>query len=125
MSSRSTFWKTFAVLYGLGTFGIIAGLPYVFALLETFLSKSPTALPFPVPVLYVLQFLQSSIILAIAIWLGLVAARKIGCPTPIIESWLAGERVVKRLPSILGPSILVGIGVGIALLLLLVFVFMP
>ncbi len=123
--SEPSFLKTFALLYGLGLFGVVAGLPYIFALIENFRRKSPEPLPFPLPVLYVLQFLQLAFFLAIAVGVGLLLARKIGCGVPIIESWLVGERVGQRLRAILQPSVFVGLGLGIILLLLLVFVFIP
>lgn len=122
---RPPFWKTFATLFGLGLFGVLAGLPYVFALIEGFLKHSPEPLPFPLPVLFVLQFVQLSVYLAVAVGLGLLAARKIENGAPIIESWLAGEAVRAKLRRVLLPSILVGLVVGTAVLLLVVFVFMP
>jgi hypothetical protein len=124
-NARSRFWKTFAFLYSLGLFGVAAGLPYIFALVEGFLKKSPEPLSVPLSVLYFLQFLQLAALLAFAVGIGLFAARKIGCGAPLIEGWLAGERVGPEFRAILQPSILLGLGVGVILLLLFVFVFMP
>jgi hypothetical protein len=122
---RPAFWKTFAVLYGLGLFGLFAGLPYIFSLIGEFLKHSPEPLPFPVPVLYGLQVVQSAVYLAIAVGIGVWASRKIGNGAPVIEGWLSGEAIAPRLRRLIVPSVFAGVIVGTVLLLLLLFLFTP
>ena len=115
-------WKVFWILLGAGLFGVLAVMPLLLALLGPLLAKTP--LPLPLPVLLVLQFLQSAILLALAVGLGLLLARKVGLPVPILESWLSGESVGHRLRLILPPAIVVGLAVGVLLFLLIKFVFL-
>lgn len=114
-------WKVFWILLGAGLFGVLAVMPFLFALLGPLLAKAPL----PLPLLLVLQFLQSAVLLALAVGLGLLLARKIGVGVPILESWLSGEKVSHRFRPILQLSIWAGVGVGIALFLLIKFVFLP
>lgn len=114
-------WKLFGILYGAGLFGVLAIMPYLLAFMERIPAQEPP--PFPLPVLLLLQFLQSAVMLAVAVGVGLLLAGKIGCGAPLIERWLRGERVKDQLRATLKSSISVGAGVALILLLLLIFVF--
>lgn len=116
-------WKVFWILLGAGLLGVLAVMPLLLALLGPLLAKAP--LPLPLPLLLALQLLQSGILLALAVGLGLLLARKLGLPVTILESWLSGENVSHRLRLTLLPSIVAGLGVGIVLFLLIKFVFLP
>jgi membrane protease YdiL (CAAX protease family) len=116
-------WKLFWVLLGAGLFGVLAVMPMLLALLGPLLAKAP--LPLPLPLLLALQFLQSAILLALAVGLGLLLARKLGLGVPILEGWLSGEDVSHRLRLVLTPAIVAGLGVGLVLFVLIKFVFLP
>jgi membrane protease YdiL (CAAX protease family) len=116
-------WKLFWVLLGAGMFGVLAGMPFLLDLLRPFLAKTP--LPLPLPLILGLQFLQSAILLALAVGLGLLLARKSGLGAPIVESWLSGKNVRHRLRLVLPAGIVAGVVVGLVLFLLVKFVFLP
>ena len=115
-------WRIFGILLGAGLFGVLAIMPYLLTVLENL--PVVASLP-PLHVLLFFQFLQSTVLLAIAVGVGLWLARKIGCGVPILEGWLAGEKIGSRLRMILRPSLAIGVGVGVILLLLLKSVFIP
>jgi hypothetical protein len=88
-------WKIFRILYGAALLGVIAIMPYLMTLIETLPVDKP--IPFSLPVLLLLSFLQSAVLLAVAVRVGLLLARKIGKGVPLLESWLAGESVGRGL----------------------------
>jgi hypothetical protein len=63
-------------------------------------------------VLALLSLAQNAVILAIAVGLGLLLARKVGRGAPILEAWLAGEAAGARLRPIVRTSILCGAAIG-------------
>jgi hypothetical protein len=111
----------FAILLGAGLLGVLAIMPYLTALLGDLLAQSPI----PLPLLLAAQFLQSTVLLSIAVGVGLRLARKTGLGAPIIEAALMGEDVGARVRSMLRVAVPAGIAVGIAILLLVLFVFAP
>jgi membrane protease YdiL (CAAX protease family) len=116
-------WKIFWILYGAALLGVIAIMPYLMTLIKTLPVDKP--IPFSLPVLLLLSFLQSAVLLAVAVWVGLLLARKIGKGVPLLESWLAGESVGPGLRATFWSAMPAGVGVGLVLLLLLHFVFVP
>ena len=72
MSSFS--WREFFVILGLGLLGAAAILPYSFALAGDKLSQARL----PLPVLALISFLQSALLIAIATGIGLLAAQPVG-----------------------------------------------
>lgn len=116
-------WKVFWLLLAAGIFGIAAIIPYAFSLLRTFVGAHHP-LPIPLPVIVVLQCVQGVVVLALAVGLGLLFARKIGLGAPILESWLyqgkaAPPRDAWRTP------ILVGAALGALIALVAHFIFLP
>ena len=77
----------FFLLSGLAVFGAAAILPYAFALNREKLAGAKMSLP----VLALLSFVQSAVIMAIAVGLGLLAAPPVGLGAPYIQAALAGE----------------------------------
>jgi membrane protease YdiL (CAAX protease family) len=122
VNSKRYPWRVFGILLGAGLLGVVAIMPYLLAALENL--PAAASLP-PLHVLLFFQFLQSAVLLAIAVGAGLWLARRIGCGAPILEAWLTGEKIGDRLRAILQPSLATGVGVGAAVLLLLKFVFIP
>jgi membrane protease YdiL (CAAX protease family) len=129
-------WKLFGVLYAAALFGVVCLIPYMLdmllkmpdiaRLLATFDKPRPGArgIP-PLVTILILQFLQMAVMLMPAVGLGVLLANKIGCGAPLVENWLAGEKITARNWAVLRSSIATGAGVGLVLLLLLVFVFIP
>ena len=116
-------WKIFFILLAASIFGVVAVLPYALALQADALAK--INLPIPLPLLLSLQVLQSAVMFAIAILVGLFLANRMGLGLPILEAKLAGEGVAARLKAILLPSILLGVAASILIILLDQFVFQP
>lgn len=104
-----TYWKLFIILLLACLFGTITILPYTLTLQGGLIEN----LPVPLYVLLTAQVIQSLIISALAILIGLFLAQKVGLGLPILEGWLEGREVKNYLKSILGISIGLGILAGI------------
>lgn len=124
MNTKKPFnWKIFFILLAASVFGVVAVLPYALALQADVLAG--LELPIPFPLLILIQVLQSAVLSAIAIFIGLLLANRIGLGLPILEAKLTGESVAARLKAILLPSVLGGVGASILIILLDQFVFQP
>lgn len=109
-------WKIFWVLLFAATVGVAALLPYLLAFFQKVLSTNP--LPMPLPVLMAVQIMQSAILFAAFISLGLVLAPKAGIEMPVLQRWFYDRTA--SLPKNFGRTPLIA-GVVMAALLLLVF----
>jgi hypothetical protein len=108
-------------LFGLGLFGALAVLPYSFSLSRDKLSQAKL----PLPVLELISFLQTALLIAVAVSVGMLAAKPIGLGAPLIESAQAGKpdwiSFLGSLPLVVGLGVL-----SVALLALFErFVFAP
>ncbi|MEJ2600433.1 MAG: CPBP family glutamic-type intramembrane protease [Anaerolineales bacterium] len=96
----------FLVLFGLSLFGGLAIIPYAFSLNRDKLSQAKQ----PLPVLMLLSFLQTALLSALAVGVGLLAAQEVNLGAPHIQAALAGEPVLdpilKLLPLAAGLGIL-------------------
>jgi membrane protease YdiL (CAAX protease family) len=92
----------FLVLVGMAFLGSIAILPYSLKLTGNALAQAKL----PRPVLLLLSVLQTTVLMAIAVAVGLLASHAIGVGAPYIETALAGKPewggLVKLLPISLG-----------------------
>ena len=115
------FWSEFAILLAAALFGGLAIIPYSFRLLT---SNQRKPLKFSLPILLLLSFLQTAVLSALAIGVGLSAAHVIGLGAPYIEAGLASTEPKQAIVLMLLPAI--GLGVlGGAVLLLLDLLFLP
>ena len=105
-------WKLFLILLIACIFGVILVLPYTITIQGELLQD----LPVPLYVLLAAQFIQSIVLFAVAIIVGLHLAKKVGLGLPILEGWLEGREVKSYLKSILGISIGLGILAGILII---------
>lgn len=80
--------KLFLTLWLAGMLGTIAGLPYAFTLQKSIIAMSPL----PLPALVVVSIIQTAILLAVVIYLGLRASRAVGLGAPYLEARLKGEK---------------------------------
>ena len=101
-------WKLFIILLIASIFGIIAVFPYTLTL-EASLFQN---LPVPLYVLLAVQIIQNTILFGVAIFIGLLLAKKVGFGLPVLEGWLEGREVKSYLKSILSISIGLGILAG-------------
>ena len=111
VKSMKTNWKLFIILLIASILGVIAVFPYTLTL-----QGGLTQLPVPLYVLLTAQIIQSTIIFAVAIFIGLNLAKKVGLDLPILEGWLEGKEVKSYLKSILGISIGLGILAGVLII---------
>ena len=81
-------WKIFWLLLLASIIGVAALLPYLIAFFQKMLSTNP--LPMPLPVLMAVQIMQSAILFAAFISLGLVLAPRAGIEMPILRGWFYG-----------------------------------
>ena len=117
-------WREFLILWAAGVWGVIAVLPYTLTLQAPLLEKMPL-LPVPLAVVIAVQVVQNTVLVAIAVGLGLLLATRIGLGAPLLEARLAGESVGQRLRALLVPSVLAGAAAGIAIIVLDLLVFAP
>ena len=105
-------------MLGASVLGTLAVLPYAF----TLQGGLPAELPFPLPILIVLATLQTTILIAIAIFAGLVLGDRVGLGAPILVSWVEKRPVLDQFRSIILVSIVLGVVVGL-LIIVVDFVF--
>ena len=109
-------WKIFFILLAASIVGVVAVIPYSLAIQSSQLSE--LNLPIPTWLLISLQVIQNTVMFAVVILVGLVAANRVGLGLPVLEARLRGEAVGQKIKAFLLPSILLGI-VGSALVILL------
>ncbi|HUH98469.1 MAG TPA: CPBP family intramembrane glutamic endopeptidase [Anaerolineales bacterium] len=91
----------FLVILALGLLGAAAILPYSFALAGDKLSRAKLSLP----LLALISFLQTALLIAMAASLGMLAAQAVGLGAPNIQAALRGGPVWTPLLRILPPAI--------------------
>ncbi|MEN4006647.1 MAG: CPBP family intramembrane glutamic endopeptidase [Methanobacteriaceae archaeon] len=109
-------WKLFWILLGACVFSVIAIIPYTLTLQAQL--RLLEELPVPSHILLPIQILENAIMFAIAIFVGLYLAKKVGLGAPILESWLEGKETRGYLKSILAISIASGAMAGFLIILL-------
>jgi membrane protease YdiL (CAAX protease family) len=104
--------KLFLVIWLGGTLSVLAVLPYAFQLQQDLLESAPLSLP----VIALLSFLQTSLLLAIATSLGLIFAKKVGFTFPVLEQALSGSSNVIQWNDFLRLPVVLGILTGVAII---------
>lgn len=101
----------FILFFGLGLIGAIAILPYQFSMMKDQIDEdrrnNPTKKIPPLPVLKLISFFQTGIIIAISAFFGVKLAPMTGLEWPIINSLLKGTSIPFSLPSMLFWSIVI------------------
>ncbi|WP_287680385.1 CPBP family glutamic-type intramembrane protease [Methanobacterium sp.] len=108
-------WKLFLILFVTSIIASVLVLPYALAL-------SPALASVFTPVVLIAQLIQSIILFAIAILVGLTLYKRVGFKIPILEGWLEGKEVGNYFKSILGISVELGVLAGV-LIILFSFIF--
>jgi membrane protease YdiL (CAAX protease family) len=90
-------------------FGVIAVLPYSL----TLQGGLPQNLQVPLYLIVLAPVIQNAILFAVAIFIGLKLAKRVGLGLPILEGWLKGKPVKEYLKSILPISIGLGLIAGV------------
>jgi len=113
--------KIFFILLSACILGVAAVLPYTLDLQKNALKNLPVSLWVLIPI----QILQSGVMFALALGIGLLLAGRIGLGLPILEAKLAGEPVLEQIKSILPVSILIGVLGSILIIVLDIYIFGP
>lgn len=110
----SIFWSEFGILFIAALAGGAAVLPYALKLLKKSSAKKPLKLS--MTALVWLSFLQTAVVSALAVGIGLFVAHKIGLGAPFLEAALRGAGVqgIGQMITVAGVS---GALAGIVLLL--------
>ena len=103
-------WKLFFILLAACVIASFLVMPYTLAL-----TGNQTILT---PVLLLASGIQSLIIFALAIFIGLLLSKKTGLGLPIIEGLLEGKNQKNKFKSILLPSVILGLIAGVLIILL-------
>lgn len=115
----SFFSSEFFVIFGLGLLGAVAILPYSFALAGDKLSQVKLSRP----VLALISFVQTALLIALATGIGLLAAKPVGLSAPYIQAILTGEPVLDPLLRILLPALALAVLAFVLMALLERYVF--
>ncbi len=116
-------WKVFWILWIAGMLSTLLLLPYLLEMLSSVADLS--AIGVPIPVILVLQTIQIAVLFAIAIFLGLLLAGRVGLGMPILDSLTRGESVADKVRAILPISIILGILATLFMLALEFLYFQP
>ncbi len=98
-------WGEWALLTAAGILAGFAALPSIWPLVAQNAEKQGIS----VAASLAFQFVQSAVEVGILVAIGLYLAHRIGLGAPIIEAWRDGQPVVRRVRSILAPTISLGI----------------
>jgi hypothetical protein len=98
----------------------IAGMAGVVALALTTLPQllAGTPLPIPLPAAIAASMLQSAVLLALAVWIGVALSRPLGLGAPVTEALLSGTGAGAAFKRQLVPATLVGVATAAWLLFL-------
>jgi hypothetical protein len=113
-------WRVFFVLLGGSLVGAVAIIPYALALSGERLKE----VPLPLPILLILQFVQSAALLGVAVGVGLLVSGKIGLGAPILEAWLYERRNLLT-ARMFAASATAGATIGMVIAGLVYLVFLP
>jgi membrane protease YdiL (CAAX protease family) len=116
-------WKVFFILWIAAILATLLLVPYALQVQSS--AVDLTKLRLSLPVLLIIQTVQNAIIFAIAIFVGLFFAGRVGLATPILDSAARGESVADRVRAILPISILLGVLSTLAVLGVEFFYFQP
>lgn len=107
-------WKVYFVLLFSSICSIIAILPYVTTIQAEILKNIPMSLP----VVLLISVVQSTMLFAILIFIGLKISTKLGLKIPILESYIAKKKSTVDVKQIIKLSVLLGVLSGIAIIVL-------
>ena len=98
-------WSEFSAIFGLGLLGAVAILPYAFTLAGNKISQDKL----PLPVLALISFVQTALLIALATGIGLLAAEHVGLGAPYIQAIVTGEPISTSPLEILLPALVLAI----------------
>lgn len=114
MNKQKFDWKLYSILLVASIIAIIASMPYAFTLAGDALKRVPT----PLPIIVIASLIQSSILFAIVLFLGMKLSKTVGLKMPFIEVYFHHEKPATNIKSIIKNSVIFGIVAGIIIILL-------
>ena len=124
-TTEPPFFKTAAVLWAGGTFGVVCVLPYALSLQGEQLHQAVEQTGLPVPAVLAISVAQGAVLLALAVAAGLWASRKIGLGAPLIAAWLNSVPFPEGTRRALQQAALVGLLCALAIIALDPLIFLP
>ena len=116
-------WKIFWILLAAATIGLIAIIPYSFAIQGG--PPSQADMQMPLALLVTIQIASQVLLVGVAIWVGLSFANAIGLGLPILESALRREPIRDQINLMLPISIALGVLGALLVVALDLYVFHP
>ena len=108
--------RLFAILWIAGTAGVLSFLLVdLSALLANLPEAAGAGMPFPPFVLKLLSVMQTTVILSIAVLVGVALAHRVGLSSPAAEALASGRNVVAALKPQIVPGLIGGLAAGIAI----------
>lgn len=114
MTKNSFNLRLYFALLMVSVVAILASMPYAFTLAGDMLKQVPT----PFPVIVIASLIQSSILFAIVLFLGMKLSKSVGLEMPIIEAYFYHQKTALNIKSIIKKSVILGIVAGIIIILL-------
>lgn len=109
-------WPEFWVLTCAGFFGVLASLPMILPLLENTPAHIKQLTSIPVWALVSIRVVQTAILVALFVALGVWLSKRCGLGAPIVEAWLAGQRVGQQVWGVLRVAVPSGVLAGAVIL---------
>lgn len=121
-AARAFPWRIFWLLLIASLVGVVAVLPYAFALFGKLMSAR--TLPVSLPVTVALQLMQSAIIFGLVNATGLLVGPKVGIEFPLLQRLLYGDQSAGK-PHAVRVAIVAGAIVGAAVVAVVVTIIAP
>lgn len=107
-------WKLYFILLVASLFSIIAIMPYIMTVQGDILRAAPV----PLPLVILVAIIQSFILIAILLFIGLKLSKKLGFKIPILEGYINKQKIDIDIKATIKISILLGCLAGIIIVLL-------
>lgn len=103
--ARTSGWRLGALLWLLGLPGVVA---VVWTLLPP-LQANVALLPLPLWTVLLLSGLQTAVLLALAVAIGVWLAPRVGLQAPVLSAWLGGRPVGPAVRAVVAPGVMGGV----------------
>ncbi|MDH5433971.1 MAG: CPBP family glutamic-type intramembrane protease [Gammaproteobacteria bacterium] len=105
-------FKTGLILFFIGMLGVASLVP----LIPQLLASKADSLPFSMEVMILIGVAQSSVMLILMIWLGMVFSKKVGLTVPVISALVHSENALEWLKPQIKPAVIGGVLAGVIIL---------
>jgi hypothetical protein len=110
--------RLFLILFSLGLIGVLSILLVDLSAILALVPGTATEIPTITPALKLLSLVQPTLILAVAVVIGLALAPRVGLSAPATEALAAGGDAFTALKSQLGPGLVGGLVGGFCIILI-------